>query len=390
MAVGDIYKLHLESITHGGEAIGRIEGKPVFVERGAPHETVLCKILEDHKTWAKAEFLEIIEVSPSRVNCSCPFYGKCGGCNLQHIDYDSQLAEKTSIIKNTFARTGKINVPEIEVFSSPQWEYRNRMQFHCLRQSAKNTENRKFGLMGKRSNEIISIPDCHIAVPGIRKILNDSGSITGFKPPPEKDRFNVFSKDDVLLNEGGQQRGKIVLLEKEISLDAGLFFQSNCSVLEKFIPELRKIAKEADKNLPMADLYCGVGTFAVFLGDSFPKIILAEENKTAVSIARENLKGMNTEFFAVRDTQWPQVLLHKKCAFGFAVVDPPRAGLSLKLAEVLAQNGPLLLAYVSCDISSLVRDSRILINGSYELKELKFFDFYPQTAHIECLAVFRK
>jgi 23S rRNA (uracil1939-C5)-methyltransferase len=394
MAIGNVYKLRLESIAPGGDALGRLEGKPVFVESGAPNETVCCRIVHEHNSWARAELLEIIEPSPVRVNSACAFYTQCGGCNLQHIDYDAQIAAKTAILKDSFIRIGRLQPPEPVIFSSPQLEYRNRMQFHCLRQKAKNADGNQYGFMGRKSGEIIQINDCPVAAIGIRELLKNQKGKKGegkeLALPVEKDRFTVFSKDDVLLSEGGKQKGKIMLLEKEIFLDASLFFQSNCFMLEKLITELRIIASNADGNMPMADLYCGVGTFAFYLMEMFPKIILAEENKSAVSLARENLKGANVEFFAVRDTDWQRTLLRKKNAFGFAVVDPPRAGLSPKLAAILAQEGPPVLAYVSCDAASLARDSKILTKGGYALKKLVFFDFYPQTAHIESLAVFEK
>jgi len=385
MAKDEVFRLHLESIAPGGDALGKIEGKPVFVEGGAPDETVLCRVTEERKTWARAELLEIIEKSPARIGETCVFYGKCGGCNLQHIDYDAQLLAKTAILQDSILRIGGLQPPEIEVFPSPPWEYRNRMQFHCLRQKAKS-EQAVFGMKGRGSGEIITVSDCPVAERAIRELLKE-GSKT-LPLPLEKDRFTVFSCGGVFLSEGGIQRGKINLLEREIVLDAGVFFQSNIVMLEKLIKKLREVAAASDHSLPMADLYCGVGTFALFLGEMFPKIVLAEENKTAVSIARENLKGRDTEFFALRDTDWTQALLRQKASFGFAVVDPPRAGLSPKLAAALAQGGPPVLAYVSCDAASLARDSKILTNGIYKLKKLALFDFYPQTAHIESLAVF--
>jgi len=407
MAIGDVYKLHMESIAPGGDALGRFDGKPVFVEGGAPDEIVCCRITDERKTWARAELLEIIEPSTSRVESACAFYGKCGGCNLQHIDYDTQLAVKAAILKDSLLRIGGLQPPGLtaseaadsgqcslmpEVFSSPPWEYRNRMQFHCFRQNVQKDCSLKFGLMGRRSGEIIAVSDCPVAAPKIREHLRSGGN--GILLPPEKDRFTVFSKDEVLLNEGGQCKGKIKLLEKEIVLDAGVFFQSNCFMLEKLILELQKIAEDvgidAGQNAAMADLYCGVGTFAVFLGEVFPKLILAEENKSAVSLARENLRRASAEFFALRDTDWQRAFLRQRAAFGFAVVDPPRAGLAPKLAAALAQDGPPVLAYVSCDPASLARDAKILINGGYGLNKLMLFDFYPQTAHIESLAVFER
>ncbi|MCL2809000.1 MAG: methyltransferase [Treponema sp.] len=393
MAVGDIYKLKLETITSSGDALGRIDGKLVFVEGGAPDETVHCRITEERKTWNRAQLLEVIEPSPARVKPKCAFYGKCGGCNLQHLNYETQLDIKKSILKDSFLRIGGFEPPRIEVFPSPPWEYRNRMQFHCLRQKAK-ADNIGFGLKEKTSENIITVSECPIAAPCINDLLK--GKI--FPLPPEKDRFTVFSKDDLLLSESTLQRGNIKLLDKEIIVDAGVFFQSNCSMLEKLILELQKITdthNKIDKTLPMADFYCGVGTFAAFLAEKFPFVILAEENKTAVSLARENLKGIKHEIFALRDTDWQKNLLNKnnmleKQNIGFAVLDPPRAGLNFKLALSLAQNDITVIAYVSCDPASLARDSKILVNGGYNLEKLMFFDFYPQTSHIESLAIFSK
>jgi len=385
MAKSDVYKLRLESIAPGGDALGRLDGKPVFVKGGAPDETVCCRLVEERKTWARAELLEITEPSPVRTETTCPYYGKCGGCNLQHIEYNAQIKVKLNIIKETLRRIGGFVPPEPEIFACSPWEYRNRMQFHCLR--PESGEKFTFGLKGSEGGEIIKVTDCPVAVPGIRELLRKKEE---FQLPPEKDRFTVFSKDGVLLSEGGRQRGKINLLEKDILLDAGVFFQSNCSVLEKLILELRKTAEAAPKNLPMADLYCGVGLFAVFLGGIFPKTILAEENKSAVSLARENLRGADAEFFALRDTDWPRAILRRKDSLGFAVIDPPRTGLAPKLASSLAQDGPPVLAYVSCDPAALARDSKALLTGGYNLQSLSFFDFYPQTSHIESLAVFEK
>ena len=386
MKTGDIYKIYLESIAPGGEALGRLEGKPVFVEGGAPDETANCRITEDRKTWARAQVLEIVEASPVRTDSVCAFYGECGGCNLQHIDYNAQLAAKTAILKESLAKIGGLSPIEPEVFPSPPWEYRNRMQFHCLREKARG-DGPSFGLMGRKKSDIIAVRDCPVADKGIRELLRRGGK--DLPLPVEKDRFTVFSKGDLLLSEGSLQRGKIKILETEILLDAGVFFQSNAAMLEKLILELRKIASCA-KGKAMADLYAGVGTFALFLGAVFEKIILAEENKIAVSLARENLRGKEVEFFALRDTEWEKAILRRKPAIDFAVADPPRAGLSPKLALSLAQEGPPLLAYVSCDPASLARDSGVLVKGGYKLTKLSLFDFYPQTAHIESLAVFEK
>jgi len=389
MAAGDVIKVRLESIAPGGDALGRFDGKPLFVEGGAPDETVLCRSIKEHKTWARAELLEIVEPSPVRVNSVCPFYGKCGGCSLQHIEYNAQLAVKAAILKDSFLRIGGFELnglPHLEIVPSTPFEYRNRMQFHCLREKAKN-DSRKFGLKGRKSGEITAVTDCPVAENGIRKLLQEGRNLP---LPPEKDRFTVFSRNGIFLSENGIETGKIKLLDRNILIDAGVFFQSNISMLEKLILNLIEIAQTAGAALPFADFYCGIGTFALFIQEKFQKVILAEENKKAVSLARENLKGRNTEFLTLRDTEWEKAILRNKFKFGFAVADPPRAGFAHNFALSLAQYGPPLLAYVSCDTASLARDSKILVNGGYKLKKLNLFDFYPQTAHIESLVVFEK
>jgi 23S rRNA (uracil1939-C5)-methyltransferase len=415
MAPNDVCKIRLESIAPGGDALGRFGGKPIFVEGGAPDETVLCRIREENKTWARAKLLEIVEPSPVRVEAACAFYGKCGGCNLQHIDYDAQLAAKTAVLMDSLSRIGGVCPPEPEVFPCAPWEYRNRMQFHCLRQLARG-DGPGFGLKGRRSGEIIAVTDCPVAAPEIREILRKGGKTLPL--PPEKDRFTVFSYGKTFLSEGGVQRGKVRLLEKEVIINAGVFFQSNIVMLEKLIIELMKTAVAAcgsgvssqdvgaaspdvgvaspvflgatRGSMGAADLYCGVGTFAVFLSEMFQNIVLAEENKKAVNLARENLRDGTFEFFVLRDSEWEKRLLRRNAGFAFAVADPPRAGLAPALASALAWKGPPLLAYVSCDAAALARDSKILTGGGYELKKLKLFDFYPQTAHIESLAVFER
>jgi 23S rRNA (uracil1939-C5)-methyltransferase len=378
----NVYKLRFESIAAGGAAVAHLDGKAVFVEGGAPDDIACCCVTEEHKTYAKAELLEIIEASPVRIKSGCAFYGICGGCNLQHIDYNAQLASKTAILTDSFVRIAGFYPPLPEVFLSPAWEYRNRIQFHKEPTYGGGT----FGLKGREG--IIAVSDCPVAAPGIRSLLQGGGKAINL--PPDKDRFTVYSKDGLLLNEGGQKRGNIRLLDQEITVDVGVFFQSNSVMLEKLLAVLLEIVGIADSSMPMADLYAGVGTFALFLGGLFPKTDLVEENKKALGVARENLKGREAAFYASRDIDWVKEANRRKTPYSFIIADPPRSGLAPRIAAWLAKAGPHLLAYVSCDPASLARDSKILTRGGYVLKSLSLFDFYPQTSHIESLAVFEK
>jgi 23S rRNA (uracil1939-C5)-methyltransferase len=167
-------------------------------------------------------------------------------------------------------------------------------------------------------------------------------------------------------------------------------------MLEPLIEDLIAAANTADRTLPLADIYCGVGTFASFLGGEyrgnpgFSEIDLVEENENAIALARENMPAeKKVNYYALTDTAWSKTQKEGR-SWGFMVLDPPRKGLSKAMREFLAESGPELAAYVSCDPATLARDSRFLLEGGYALEELTLYDFYPQTAHIESLAVFSR
>jgi 23S rRNA (uracil1939-C5)-methyltransferase len=396
--MADVFTVKVEKIAAGGAGLARVElnpghtdnqsatpstetGKTIFIEGAAPGDTVLCRINEEHRSWLRAELLEIVEPSPQRVAPPCGLYGKCGGCNLQHINYSAQLAAKTAILEEAFTRIGgfpRSSLPQIKVFPSEPWRYRNRMKFH-------STADGIWGLKARKTDEIIPVDYCLIADPGFRELLQNQNRAA---PPPPYERFTIYARNGLLLSENGIRQGRTRVLDRELALDIGVFFQSNGPMLEKLITDLKEIARAADSSLPMADLYCGVGTFAAFLGGSFPQIDLVEENRTALALARENLTPLFVDFYAQRSEEWAKNLSARQ--YGFIVVDPPRTGFEPALTQRLAEHGPAMLAYVSCDPATQARDGAILAEGGYQLIDLRFYDFYPQTAHIESLAVFSR
>jgi 23S rRNA (uracil1939-C5)-methyltransferase len=379
MARGEIFNARVERIAAGGSGVAGCEGKRVFIELTAPQDLVRCQIRKDHKTWAEAELLEILDESPQRVKPVCPIYGRCGGCSLQHLNYEAQIEAKTAIVRDAFSRIGGITLQEIRIRKSSPFEYRNRLQFH-------KTACNKPGFKERKSSRLVVLDDCPVADIGIRKALLD-GKIL---PPPGKDRYNVFSSQKTFLCEGAAEKGRVSVLDKELAMDVGVFFQSNVAMMELLIEDLMAEAGNADRTLPLADIFCGVGTFAAFLGVEFPEIDLVEENKNTLALARENIpQGKKANYYAMTDTDWSKTQ-KKERSWGFMVLDPPRKGLSLTMVEFLARDGPEVAAYVSCDPATLARDSRFLLEGGYSLKDITLYDFYPQTAHIESLAVFRR
>ena len=393
MARGEIFNAQVESIAAGGAGIARIEGKTVFIELTAPGDLVMCRITKEKKSWAEAELLGVLEPSPLRSEVKCHYFGICGGCSLQHLDYGAQVEAKTAILRSAFERIGNFVPPEITVRESAPYEYRNKLRFHIIH-SATGQGKARLGFMERNSSQIVDIDDCPVADPGIRKALKNGE----FSPPGKKERLNVYSRGDCFLSDCGQQKGKVSILDMELAMDVKLFFQSNAAMLELLITDLLALTEKADKKLPLADIYSGVGTFASFLCRGhdgnlrFPEIDLVEENKTALALAGENMSGgAVVNYHALTDTAWVSTLAEKNSkSWGLMVLDPPRDGLSGPFRHWLAQHGPELVAYVSCDPATLARDSRVLTEGAYTLTELSFYDFYPQTAHIESLAVFSR
>lgn len=329
---------------------------------------------------------------------------------MQGIAYEEQLSRKKEFLGQAFSRAGLSGIPDIRVIPSRQFEYRNRVQFHRVprgteaelpdgksRMRALKLEREMETLCGfmtrsgsKSTAEIVPVDDCLIADPSIRRALKTS-SIT---PPIDRDRFSVYGRDSTLLVEGRDSFGVTRIHQKHIRIDAGIFFQSNGALLELLIDELLIIARTADRQLPAADFYCGVGTFALYLQDIFERIDLIESNKSALRLARVNVPLAGARFFGQRDTVWAMNAGKAvREPYGFAVIDPSRQGLSGAMCRFLSDNCEIL-CYVSCNPETLARDAAVLLDtqnsGGLKLESLSFYDFYPQTRHIESLAVFTR
>jgi 23S rRNA (uracil1939-C5)-methyltransferase len=300
---------------------------------------------------------------------------------LQHLSYSAQVREKANILRDALIRIGGFSSPPpVKTVPAPEYGYRNRVRFHRV------PGTKRPGFMARRSGKIIPVKDCPAADSGIRQALS-RGDIAA---PSGKSCFTVYSRNGLFLTEGKDSSGTTLLLDREITLDAGAFFQGSAAALETLIPDLLALAENADPSLPAADIYCGVGTFAAFLKDRFPNIDMVESCAAAMDLARKNVPGPLMRYFLLTDEEWVRETRRTPPSYGFAVIDPPRRGLSPSLRQWLAEEGPPLLAYISCDPAALARDGAFLRAGGFRLESAAFYDFYPQTAHIEALAVFAR
>ena len=376
-----LVRLHIEKLVAGGDGLAFPDGKAVFVPFALPGETVLASIHPGKRDFAKADIVELLEPSPHRVEPPCPVYRECGGCNLMHLAYPRQVEEKALIVAEAFARTARIETGPVAAVPSLPFAYRNRMQLHL-------TPERRIGFMRRRSSEIVAVPTCEVALRPIRDWIEAraGGALSFDDLMPHvggEGRFLVFGYGDKVWVEGGKGLVEVSVAGQGIRFHIGDFFQSNLHMLDSFVPDA-VAGLSGDR---AADLYCGVGLFGRFLTPAFRNLVCVEENPHALEIARANVPGKGHEFSALPVEEWvcgDSARRH----FDLVLVDPPRTGLSPPVRGWLAAAKPTTIVYLSCDPVTLARDSAALVRAGYWLHSLRFFDFYPQTSHVECNARF--
>ena len=367
-------ELVIDKLVAGGDGLGFSEGKAVFISGVLPGERVRARIVESRRDFDRASLIEVLTPSADRVTPPCALAGICGGCDWLHIRYEAQLAQKAGIVREALRRVGRIDWSEIGVEAGPPLGYRNRVQIHL-------GSGGRLGYKGKASTRVVPVASCPIADRGINRIFD--GRV---EAPRQLDRFTVYSSGDALVREGiDDQRDMLVrVLGKEIAFSVGCFFQSNLTVLEKLVP----FALQGLSGAAAADLYCGVGLFGSFLSDRFPRVIAVESSSTAAGYARRNVPSPAGEVYPMSVEQWIASAAHGG-PLDAVVVDPPRAGLGAEVRAWLCAAAPKRLAYVSCDPVTLARDLGQLVAGGFVLEEVRVFDFYPQTSHVESAARLR-
>jgi 23S rRNA (uracil1939-C5)-methyltransferase len=372
LTAGDASILSISRLVAGGDGLGFIDGKAVFVPGVLPGERVRIRVARRRKDYDRGALLEVLEPSPHRVTPGCRYAGVCGGCDWLHIRYEEQLRQKASITAEALRRTGGIDRPEPGIEPSEPWGARNRAQLHV-------SEGGALGYMGAGSTRVVAVDACPIVAPALQRLFRGEAA-----RPPGLERFTVFGAGsgaaEVLAMEGRDDDRElaVTVCGRRILFSVGCFFQSNLPVLEKLVTW----ALAGLEGGTAADLYSGVGLFASFLSERFSRIICVESSAMSISFARRNVPGTSHEFYPMSVEQWTTTSAGRE-ALDAAVVDPPRAGLGPEVRQWLAEKGPRKLLYVSCNPVTLARDLAGLAAGGYAVDDVRLFDFYPQTSHIE-------
>lgn len=381
MEIGDQIEVDVSSIAHGGHCVARHEGQVIFVRHAIPGERVLVEITAKTKNFARGNCVQVIKPSEFRVTPPCKYATArgCGGCDFQHIELGYQRVLKSQIIVEQFKRLAKIDI-SIEVEEvSPTQNWRSRMEFTV-------SPNRKLALFAARSNELIEIDKCLIAHSKI-----DLNKINTQKLPVGKKVDVVISSagDEQVVIEGRENHGLIREISSgfEFTLNPISFWQSHVSapeVLTEVVSEFSQL-RAGDH---VFDLYGGAGLFTgmalsqVGLGG---RITLIESDENAITDAKRSFAAAhNVEIVQSR----VESALKKYVAADVVILDPPRAGAGAAVVTAVSKLKPRAIVYVACDPAALARDTLYLKEAGFKLEEVRAFDLFPMTSHMECVARF--
>ena len=371
--IGDRISLTIHDIAFGGEGVGRIEQMVVFVPFVITGETVEAEITEVKKNFARAKLLRVLTPSEQRVQPECRYFGACGGCQYQHMDYAAQLRMKHKQISDLFERVGRISPQVVQpVLPCPTpYGYRNRIM---IRSQWNGREKKlEIGFIRADNKFVEDIEECRIAEPALNEQIKEVRA----NPPPK----------------GGI---KVVLRVQpenwEVPRDS--FFQNNFFLLPKLVETVRALVKAGGAR-HLIDLYCGVGFFGIETADAVDSFVGVEYDQPAIGAARKNLetrKIRNGEFISAKvEDVLPELLQRFSPEKTTVILDPPRKGCWPATLELLRQTRPAQVIYVSCHPATMARDLNILCgDGVFNLAQVQPLDMFPQTQHVECVADLRR
>ncbi len=407
----EAFIFQLTSIAHGGAALGRHEGKVIFVPYALPGEVVRVEVTDDRGRYAHARLLEVLEPSPDRVPPSCPYFGPqgCGGCQWQHIAYEAQLRYKATVVADQLARIGRLADPPVRpTLPDPAgWAYRNQARFHPAPKGG-------LGFRTAASHRVVAVEQCLILhpllvelyvsldlnLPGLCALTLRAGIATsermvifemeGDEPPSLTTDLPVSCV--LLLSDGphvnliGRNHLTETVAGRSYRISAPSFFQANTAQAEQLV---RLVLEYLDLQggETVLDGYCGVGLFTLPLAERAGLVMAVERDPPAVEDLLENTAGV--ENVEIVEGPVGAVLADLDGPLDAVVVDPPRTGLEREALEGLVAARPARIVYVSCDPATLARDGRQLAQAGYRLVEVQPVDMFPQTYHVETVSLWQ-
>ena len=445
---GDPLQVSIETATIDGSGVARVDGQVVFVPGALPGERCSVRIAHVGRSAVFAQLLSVLTPSVHRVEPDCPYFPRCGGCALRHMDYEQELALKQTHVQSCLTRIGGQTISALPITGAAQTDdYRNKVQFPVQEQDGRPVA----GFFSGKTHRVIPVrhcriqPDCADAIRGavlawmeqyhiraydeqthagyIRHIYIRFGAESGqilvcivancaqlpkkkqlvaallaaepgittivFSPNTKKGNTVLGTEFHPLYGDGTITD---TLCGLQFRLSAPAFYQVNHAQAERLYEKAVQLAGLTG-NETVLDLYCGTGTITLCLARHAKKAIGVEIVPQAIEDAKFNAaqNGMeNAEFFCMDAGQAAKMLADRRTRPDVIVVDPPRKGISADVIEAISAMAPQRVVYVSCDPATLARDLKLLTAAGYTLQTAEAFDLFPRCAHVETVCLLSK
>ena len=396
-------ELRIEKMDNQGRGICYYKGKITFVTNALPGDIVKIKITKETKKYNEAEVKELVKKSPQRVDSLCPYFGKCGGCDLLNMNYESSFVYKKEKLFSILLKYADVSSFIKVIISSKKLEYRNKITLKVI--------NGKYGYYESSSHNLIEIDNCLLAEKAINRFLKDikylnvkNGEVTIRSNYNNELLIWIKTKEKVkpyveylmknhkivgiVINEEtyyGDNSFIEIINHQLFSVSYNSFFQVNRNVCSKLFKLINEYVSSGDIVL---DLYCGVGTLGINASSKASKVYSIEIVKNAIINATVNAKinKRNNILFMLGDVK--KELPKIKDKINTIIVDPPRAGLDKSVVKTILNIKADKIIYTSCDPMTLARDIKLL-SGKYSLEFVNLLDMFPFTQHIESVCLLK-
>ncbi|MFT6471958.1 MAG: 23S rRNA (uracil1939-C5)-methyltransferase [Neptuniibacter pectenicola] len=422
--------IEVSALSHEGRGIAKQGGKTLFITGALPGEQVRVNIDTRHRRYDEASCTEVVTASEHRVSPACEYYGRCGGCDLQHLNHDQQISTKQSLVIDQLARLGKFTPSEIEApITSPSWHYRRSCRLGINQLTRDNSA--LVGFRRKGSSKLIKIDHCPVLsepldalLKRLPKVLEGTDSFKEIthaeismgdhegaltlrvkKTPKEAltTQLNKLAQDNnfkLYFDYGGrieavdgeaQLNYRIAETDTLIHFEPGDFIQVNAHVNEQMIQRALAWLQLSDQDRVL-DLFCGIGNFTLPIATRTESIVGIEGVEEMVERANHNAQSnqlTNCEFHKANLTNDLRAMPWYKQGFNKILLDPPRTG-ALEIIKQLKQHSAEMVLYVSCNPAALARDGAELISQGYTATRFCVMDMFPHTSHVESLVLFER
>lgn len=433
-----------ESMDLTGYGIIKYNSKEYHIANLLPGELAKVEVFEH----GYGKVMKIIESSKDRVKAPCPIYSECGGCHLQHLDYNSQLNLKTNYVKSSFENNGLSTSTLLPCIGMKEpYHYRNKVQM-VFSEKGKRIVS---GFYEENTHRVINVDNCHIQDEVANKIIStckelfvkhkikpymeDRGTglirhvlIKRSKATEEvlvvivtvEEMFpgrNNFVTDlrrlhpeitSIVQNINGRKTSVVlgdferiiygkgvitdILMNKKFVISSKSFYQVNARQTEILYKKAIELAKPTETDIVL-DAYSGIGTIGILMSEYVKKVISVEINPISVKNAIQNARInniKNVRFYHDDATQFIKKLVSDETTIDIVLVDPPRAGLEPSLIDAVLELKPRKIVYISCDPTTLSRDLKLLTMQQYEIKRIQPVDMFSQTFHVETVVLLAK